>query len=734
MDPAEAVLQEKALKFMVRRRWRPGNGGGAGVGGVVELGPVPPAHCGTRQRDPGPRLAAGQLEAWDGSSRKEARGCGADPGWGQQLRHLVDERPSDSGSLIEEGAPSGARGPGGKGAWGLLLKSGGSSVEKRREAAGGAFPVSGLPCSMPRSLWLGCSSLADSMPSLRCLYNPGTGALTAFQNSSEREDCNNGEPPRKIIPEKNSLRQTYNSCARLCLNQETVCLASTAMKTENCVAKTKLANGTSSMIVPKQRKLSASYEKEKELCVKYFEQWSESDQVEFVEHLISQMCHYQHGHINSYLKPMLQRDFITALPARGLDHIAENILSYLDAKSLCAAELVCKEWYRVTSDGMLWKKLIERMVRTDSLWRGLAERRGWGQYLFKNKPPDGNAPPNSFYRALYPKIIQDIETIESNWRCGRHSLQRIHCRSETSKGVYCLQYDDQKIVSGLRDNTIKIWDKNTLECKRILTGHTGSVLCLQYDERVIITGSSDSTVRVWDVNTGEMLNTLIHHCEAVLHLRFNNGMMVTCSKDRSIAVWDMASPTDITLRRVLVGHRAAVNVVDFDDKYIVSASGDRTIKVWNTSTCEFVRTLNGHKRGIACLQYRDRLVVSGSSDNTIRLWDIECGACLRVLEGHEELVRCIRFDNKRIVSGAYDGKIKVWDLVAALDPRAPAGTLCLRTLVEHSGRVFRLQFDEFQIVSSSHDDTILIWDFLNDPAAQAEPPRSPSRTYTYISR
>ena len=76
-----------------------------------------------------------------------------------------------------------------------------------------------------------------------------------------------------------------------------------------------------------------------------------------------------------------------------------------------------------------------------------------------------------------------------------------------------------------------------------------------------------------------MVNNLVHHCEAVLHLRFQDGMMVTCSKDRSIAVWDMHSPTDIILRRVLVGHRAAVNVVDFDDKYIVSASGDRTIKV-----------------------------------------------------------------------------------------------------------------------------------------------------------
>lgn len=59
-------------------------------------------------------------------------------------------------------------------------------------------------------------------------------------------------------------------------------------------------------------------------------------------------------------------------------------------------------------------------------------------------------------------------------------------------------------------------------------------------------------------------------------------------QDRSIAVWDMQSPSDINLRRVLVGHRAAVNVVDFDDKYIVSASGDRTIKVSVYYVCHYV--------------------------------------------------------------------------------------------------------------------------------------------------
>ena len=68
-------------------------------------------------------------------------------------------------------------------------------------------------------------------------------------------------------------------------------------------------------------------------------------------------------------------------------------------------------------------------------------------------------------------------------------------------------------------------------------------------------------------------------CLSKIILFFLFYFYCSCSKDRSIAVWDMVSPTDINLRRVLVGHRAAVNVVDFDDKYIVSASGDRTIKV-----------------------------------------------------------------------------------------------------------------------------------------------------------
>ncbi|GMT05136.1 hypothetical protein PENTCL1PPCAC_27310, partial [Pristionchus entomophagus] len=461
--------------------------------------------------------------------------------------------------------------------------------------------------------------------------------------------------------------------------------------------------------------------------------WSEGDQVSFAKRYLVRMSHTQLGRIDRFLRPMLQRDFVAHLPSA----LAEHVLLSLDAHSLAACEGVSGEWRRKVAVGQLWRKIIEQKVKTDEMWKGLSEKKNWKKFLMCSREMSAQIiseclglcystlkgtvemtmHQHAFYRRLYPKIVQDIRSIDNNWRTGTYTLKRINCRSENSKGVYCLQYDDDKIVSGLRDNTIKVWDRETLECRKTLTGHTGSVLCLQYDEQVIISGSSDATVRVWNVLTGECLNTLIHHCEAVLHLRFHNGIMVTCSKDRSIAVWTMVSPKEINLRRVLLGHRAAVNVVDFDNTFIVSASGDRTIKVWSADSCEYIRTLSGHKRGIACLQYRDRLVVSGSSDNTIRLWNILCGACLRVLEGHEELVRCIRFDSKRIVSGAYDGKIKVWDLQAAMDPRSLPGTLCLATLTQHTGRVFRLQFDDFQIVSSSHDDTILIWDFLDAEGA-----------------
>ncbi len=47
---------------------------------------------------------------------------------------------------------------------------------------------------------------------------------------------------------------------------------------------------------------------------------------------------------------------------------------------------------------------------------------------------------------------------------GQYNLRRITC---DSKGVYCSQYDEQKIIIGLRDNTIKIWDRSSLNFSKV---------------------------------------------------------------------------------------------------------------------------------------------------------------------------------------------------------------------------------------------------------------------------
>lgn len=262
-------------------------------------------------------------------------------------------------------------------------------------------------------------------------------------------------------------------------------------------------------------------------------------------------------------------------------------------------------------------------------------------------------------------LYQQRHLLDQRWRSGTFQVREMSANAARqdahTAGIYCIQFDDDKIVSGSRDHTVKVWDMHTGACIRTLWQHTASVLCLQYDHRFIISGSSDKTIKQWDINTGELIRSLNGHTESVLNLRFDENYIVSCSKDRTVRVWSVHSGS--VLRR-LVGHRAAVNACQFNDNLIVSASGDRTIKLWDLDTGACLRTFDSHSRGIACVQFDGNLIVSGSSDQTIKVWDVATGECLQTLTGHSNLVRTVQFDTRtdRIVSGSYDESIKIWSM------------------------------------------------------------------------
>jgi WD40 repeat protein len=301
--------------------------------------------------------------------------------------------------------------------------------------------------------------------------------------------------------------------------------------------------------------------------------------------------------------------------------------------------------------------------------------------------------------ALWKYMYYQRYRLEENWRTGNYRQRELLGHEE---GVYCIQFDDEKIVSGSRDDTIKVWDIQRQVCVRTYFGHRASVLCLQFDDQRIISGGSDTNIIVWQLVTGRILQTLKGHRESVLSLRFDDRYVVSCSKDKSIRVWRLDTGECI---RTMCGHMAAVNAVQFLGDIVVSASGDRTIKMWSIETGECLNTLVGHTRGIACIQYDGKTIVSGSSDETIKVWCAETGECLQTLTGHTSLVRTVQFDDNWIVSGSYDETVKIWD--------RKTGQLLVNLNSGHKGKVFNLQFNDTQIASCGHVSFLALIFFPN---------------------
>ena len=54
----------------------------------------------------------------------------------------------------------------------------------------------------------------------------------------------------------------------------------------------------------------------------------------------------------------------------------------------------------------------------------------------------------------------------------------------------------QQHAHTLSHTNTQIWDRSTLQLSKVLEGHKGFVSCLQYNEEVVISGSGDHTVKL----------------------------------------------------------------------------------------------------------------------------------------------------------------------------------------------------------------------------------------------
>jgi WD40 repeat protein len=293
-----------------------------------------------------------------------------------------------------------------------------------------------------------------------------------------------------------------------------------------------------------------------------------------------------------------------------------------------------------------------------------------------------------------------------------------HSTAQSTAYALAISPDEQLLVSGSTDKTIKVRSLQTGKILCTLTGHSGSVSAIAFHpfKPMLISGSWDNRLKVWNLQdvsqqnylaSDRLISTLTGHSDKInaVGISPDGQILASGSQDGTINLWNIDTAE---LMDAIAAHSEGVTSLTFspDGKTLVSGSADSTINVWDVQTKELQHSLTDSStrvRSIA-ISPNGQILASGSEDKTIKLWHLPTGELLNTLTGHWGEVNAVAIsrDGQTLVSASWDETIRLWHL--------PTGTL-LHSLTGHKGVVVSLAISPYsqKIVSGSQDRTIRVW-------------------------
>lgn len=161
------------------------------------------------------------------------------------------------------------------------------------------------------------------------------------------------------------------------------------------------------------------------------------------------------------------------------------------------------------------------------------------------------------------------------------------------KKIRSIQFNTvlKEAAIGCGDGSIRIFDMDTFEEKKILQGHVDdfsvNAVCYHPNGKYLLSGSRDAYLNVWDIeNDYALLHHIPAHNYAIYSIVFSpcKKFFATGSRDKTIKIWD-AENFELLLRidkSQQQGHTHSVNKIlwiDFNS-YLVSTGDDKVIMVW----------------------------------------------------------------------------------------------------------------------------------------------------------
>lgn len=305
-----------------------------------------------------------------------------------------------------------------------------------------------------------------------------------------------------------------------------------------------------------------------------------------------------------------------------------------------------------------------------------------------------------------------------NWKCIQTLTGHSDGGLDWYAGVTCIAFSPNQewIVSGSEDHTIKVWELSTGQEIRTLAGHAGFFvrsIAIRPDGE-LLASAGDDIIKLWDLKTGEEIRTLSGHSSVIQRLVFSpdGKVLISAGNDTTIKIWN---PDNGQVMRTIGGnHLIEALSISSDGQTIASGDGDLkaklySVKLWNFNTGEEIRTFSGHSNTIRAIAFSPdgQLLASGSCDKTIKIWQVETGQLLYTLTGHSgwfAAVNSVAFspDGKILASGSDDKTIKLWN---------PLTGKTILTLSGHSKGVNSVVFgaDGQTLASGSGDKTVKIW-------------------------